>query len=314
MTDARSGLGRVVKLGCFGCLAVAVMAAVAAAVLTGIAWRQAETEDIEERDLSRAVGVEPAEEGLGSEDVPLELGAEEPAGRVVLDLRHTTFEIGPGAAGEPVRVRATYDTNTYELSERFQVDEATGSWTYEVGFRRTSASFLVAVIKQLFSGSRPRVAVSLPPDVPYDLELHSAQGGGEVELGGLWLTSAEIDFQQGGGWVGFSEPLLEPVESLALRFTQGGGEIEGVGNASPRELNVSFAMGGGDVDLRGAWQRDADVTIGLKMGGASVWLPDNAEVRGIDRSGLRAPRAGEVPQPVLTVSTSSRFGEVEYLD
>jgi hypothetical protein len=283
-------------------------------VLIGIAWRQAKHENIAERELSRALGSAAATGQGEPETAPLELDAERPAGTVVLDLAQTTFEVRPGAAGEPVRVNATFDRNSYELSEHFDEAVEGGPWSYEVGFRRTSTSSLVTVLKELFSGSRPHVVVHLPPDVPFDLQLRSAQGGGDVELGGLWLTSADLRFVQGGGSVEFSEPLLQPIEHLGLDFAQGGGDIGSLGNASPRRLDVSFAMGGGDVDLRGAWQRDAEVSIAVKMGGASVRLPRNAEVRGIDRGALRSPTTDEVSRPVLTLSTSRRFGEVELVD
>jgi len=314
MSRSSSGFGGLLKAGCLGCLGLAVVAAVIMAVLTGIAWRQAKHENIAERELSRTLGSAAGAEQDDLESAPPELDAEGAAGTVILDLSQTTFEIRPGIAGEPVRVSATYDTNSYALSERYGEAAGGGAWTYEVGFHRTSTSFLVAFLKELFSGSRPHVVIQLPPDLPFDLDLQAAQGGGEVELGGLWLTNADIVFRQGGGSVKFSEPLLQPIEHLSIDFAQGGGDIGRLGNASPRRLEISIAMGGGDVDLRGAWQRDAEIAVDVKMGGVSVRLPRNVAVRGIDRGGLRPPQSDEVPRPVLSFSSSSRFGEVEFLD
>jgi hypothetical protein len=95
----------------------------------------------------------------------------------------------------------------------------------------------------------------------------------------------------------------------------GGGEVVGLGNASPRELEIEFSMGGGDVDLRGAWSRDAQITIDQSMGGASVRLPSGVEILGLDRpGGLERPGLDEVPRPVLTFTVSSQFGELEFVD
>jgi len=304
----------VLKAGCFGCLGVTVVAAVVAAVLVGFAWRQAEHEDIAERELRRPLGLAQGSDEDEAESAPLEFDAAEPAGTVVLDLRQTTLEIRAGDAGEPARVSARFDANCYQLTERYDEDGPTGAWTYEVEFRRTSASGVITTLKEVLSGSRPHIAIRLPPDVPFALDLRVMQGGGEIDLGGLWLDSAEIDFIQGGGWIGFSDPLVEPIERLDVSFVQGGGEIENVGNASPRQLVISFAMGGGDVDLRGPWRRDAEMDIDVKMGGASVWLPRDVDVRGIAHRALSPPQDDEVPRPVLTVNVSSRFGEVEFLD
>jgi hypothetical protein len=304
----------VLKVGCTGCLGLTVATAIIAAVLVVIAWRQAEHEDIAERELRRPLGLANGTGEDAAESAPLELTADEPAGTVVLDLRQTTLEIRAGVAGEPARVRARFDANCYQLAERYDEDGRSGAWTYEIEFRRTSASGLITALKEVLSGSRPHIAVRLPPDVPIALDLRVKQGGGEIDLGGLWLDSAEINFIQGGGWIGFSDPLVEPIDRLDISFVQGGGEIEGVGNASPRQLGISFAMGGGDVDLRGPWLRDAEMDIDVKMGGASVWLPRHVDVRGIDQRALSPPQEDEVPRPVLTVNVSSRFGEVEFLD
>ena len=118
---------------------------------------------------------------------------------------------------------------------------------------------------------------------------------------------------QGGGAVEFGTPLREPAESVTIGFSQGGGAIEGIGNASPAKLDISFSMGGGYIDLRGPWQRDAEVTIDQNMGGVSLQLPRNVVLRGIGRFDTEEAAEGAQEAPVLRFSTSSHFGELEYL-
>jgi hypothetical protein len=172
----------------------------------------------------------------------------------------------------------------------------------------------MAALTRLFSGAKPRIVVYLPPDVPFDFDLSVSQGGGEMELGGLWLTNIDMDFMQGGGEVSFSDPLRYPAESIRIEFSMGGGEFNKLGNASPRRLDIEIGMGGGDIDLRGEWTRDAKITIDQSMGGASVRLPRNVEIRGLDRPSLETPSDDEVPRPVLTFEVSSRMGGLDIVD
>jgi hypothetical protein len=73
-------------------------------------------------------------------------------------------------------------------------------------------------------------------------------------------------------------------------------------------------MGGGYFDLRGPWQRDAEITIDQSMGGVSVQLPHNVVLRGIGRYDTEEPVEGGGDVPVLRFSTSSHLGELEFIE
>ena len=310
----RGGCKTVFKFGCLGCLAFLLLLIAITAIVFGIAWNQVRNEEVEEQELIRVLaGPEP----IGIEDQPLEVPTEfivsEPAGRVILDLSNTVFEIRPAQPGEPLQVKAKFDINNYGLTEDFDEGSAEEGWTYEVSFRRTSDSYALTALKELLGGTKPKVKIFLPSDVLYDLDVEISQGGAEVELGGLWLSDVDLNFTQGGGAIEFGEPLQEPAESLAIQFSQGGGAIEGIGNASPRELDVSFSMGGGYIDLRGPWQQDAEINIDQSMGGVSLHLPSDVVLRGIGRHDTEGPAEGGEEVPVLRFSTSSHYGELEFL-
>ena len=101
---------------------------------------------------------------------------------------------------------------------------------------------------------------------------------------------------------------------MSIEFTQGGGAVFGVANASPRTLDVTFSMGGGYLDLRGPWQGDAEIMIDQSMGGVSVHLPKNTVLRGIGRFDTGEPAETDQEVPVLRFSTSSHFGELEFIN
>lgn len=314
MATSGSGCGKILKIGCLGCLGLVIFVIVISAIVFGVASFQARNAVVEEQELTQILS---SPETALIEDAPLEVPTEfavtEPAGRIILDLRNTTFDIKPAGIGEPLTVKAEYDVKSYGISETFEEGTAEEGWTYEVSFRRTSGSYLMTVLKEALGGNKPRVVVSLPRDIPYDLDLSVMQGGAEVELGGLWLTNADIRFLQGGGAVDISEPLRAPVDSLRIDFSQGGGAVEGVANASPSRLEVGFSMGGGFLDLDGAWLRDSEIDIKQSMGGVTVRLPRDVIIRGITRPGVEVPDTDDTGMPVLRFSTSSHYGELEFI-
>lgn len=118
-----SGCKTVFKFGCLGCLAVLFLLTLITAIVFGIAWNQVRNEEVETTSLTRPLAVpEAIDIEDGALEVPTEFVVSEPAGRVVLDLRHTIFEIRPAQPGEPLMVEARFDINNYELTESF--DEA----------------------------------------------------------------------------------------------------------------------------------------------------------------------------------------------
>ncbi len=314
MSELNGGCKRFFTIGCVGCLGLTALLIVVSALTFGIAWFQAQEVEVSHQELTRdVVAREVAVEPEATGESPIDPSEVRLGGTVRLELHQTEFEIRPGPPGEPIRVDARFDSSHYSLTEEF--DEGEQGWTYRIAFRRSSGSGLLAGLRELISRSKPRLVVVLPSDVPFDLDLSVLQGGGEVELGGLWLTNIDVEFLQGGGQLAFSEPLRAPAENVRVDFSMGGGEIVGLGNASPRRLDIGFRMGGGDVDLRGAWSRDAQITINQSMGGASVRLPNEVDIRGLDRrGGLQSPGLDEIPRPVLTFDVSSQFGELEFYD
>jgi len=314
MAQKQSGCRTAFKFGCLGCLAFVFFLIVVTAIVFGVAWNRVRNEEVKTKELVQVLA---ASEPVGIEDealeVPTEFVVPEPAGRVILDLRNTVFDIRPAQPGEALKVEARFDINNYGLTESFDEGVDDRGWTYELRFRRISDSYAMTALKELLGGTKPKVKIFLPSDVFYDLELDVMQGGADVELGGLWLSDVDLRFTQGGGAVRFGKPLHQPAESMVIQFSQGGGAIEGLGNASPKKLDVSFSMGGGNIDLRGPWQRDAEITIDQSMGGVSLRLPSDVVLRGIGRYDTEEPAEGGEEVPVLRFSTSSQFGELEIL-
>lgn len=298
------------KLGCFrpallGCLGVLAILVLGLAIISIFAARGVKNERMEDRVLDTAGGVATVVFAEADSSGIL------PPGRVILDLSQGEFYLHPGEPGAGVVVKARFDQEAYELADGYEVLDD-GSWTYRVRYQRTIPG-LQAVLQALFGGSSDsRVDVYLPPDVPIALELSVEEGASEVELGGLWLTDAQVIARKGGFSLRISDPLREPLESLTFDGAMGGLDASGLGNASPRNLSVSWRMGGADIGLSGQWLRDCDARVAIDMGGMSVSVPREVvleDVTAVEPELRPVPREGT--QPVIRLHTQQKRGEVD---
>ncbi len=296
-------VGTLFKYGCLGCLGIVAVVMVAVAVVMGMAWVGVENEAVEDRVLAPAI--------------PSALDAPEgtAGGRIVLNVREAELNVEAAAPGEPMRVEARYDTNSFSLEEKLEPGSGDGEpWTYELTFDREGRSGVISGLRKLFGGETPKLTVYIPSDVPLQLDLDMREGGAQVELGGLWVTSADINLEMGGLELSVSEPLREPMEHLVIQCAMGGASMSHIGNASPRRLEVSYRMGGMELDLRGQWVADAEIDISGSMGGGEVRLPKDVVIEGIRLGAFEAPSDPELKPPTLTFSTNSTMGDLHFYD
>lgn len=293
--------------GCLGCLGLAGLVILTGAIVSGIAFMQVRNEKVQDHVSQQELPAPVLSEAV----VPGRLEPTPVPGQVRLVLNRAEFEIEPLRPGEQMRVEATYDKNGYVLTESLEVEEGAG-WTYDVQFGSTGNN-LIASIRQMFGGSQPKIRVFLPADIPIRLEVLLSQGGGTLDLGGMWLTELDLQLNQGGFEVVIDEPLYRPAERITLQGSMGGIEFERLGNASPRRLDVDFGMGGLELDLRGQWLNDSEIHIETRMSGAVVRLPRNVLIEGLSTDGFRPPEDVEIAPPTLRFTTSSDKGELQVI-
>lgn len=234
-------------------------------------------------------------------------------GLLILDVGQGEMEIKPAAPGEQLSVRVKFDDEVHDMTESFEV-AADSSWTYELHVWRTMPG-MQALFRSLMGGeTNASIEVRIPADMPMGLEIQLEQGGFEADLSGLWITTADVTFSQGGFSLEVKDPLREPMERMTIRGSMGGFAAVKLGNASPRLLVVETSMGGADVDLRGAWLNDADVTLRASMGGMGVRLPEDMEFNGLEDvpGGEELRRTDrETPVPTLNFDVDYKMGEIE---
>jgi len=295
-----------------GCLVAAVaigVLVVGGGIITGVAFRQIRSEAPETRQLVREL---PAAAAIvADETVPEVIRA---PGRVEVNISIAQLLVVPAAVGEPIRVEANYDPRYYELDQDSE-DHPGGGWTYRLRFA-PAHSRSMALFRIKLGGAPPRIRIALPLDVPLVLtgEVHGAFAA--MELGGLRIEALEMTVSGGAASVSFQEPLGAPMDRLSLIGNKGSIEVTGLGNASPRTALLEQRFGELDLDLRGAWLRDAEIQIDAEIAGGSLWLPDDVVVEGLegrfDRPGPVS--AGELPTPRLRLAVTGRSGRLVVVD
>jgi len=310
------------KIGCLGCLGVAALVVFVIVVLLILglltAGREERIEPIDRAYQIRAAGppgtaeAEPSDEP-GQALIVHEIDVAEP-GRIVLDLNRGSFEIRPGPSGESIRLEGRYDAGRFDLTESYETYGETG-WIYRVGFDQRGFGIQPFIQHE---GSENLVRLIVPRDAPIVLEGRIGIGESDLELGGLWLLGVDLDIGIGEHTLSFGEPLPIPMGWLRLDGSIGALILDGIGNASPREVWVKHSIGEVGVDLRGPWRRDAEVFVRCGIGECDVRVPRNVDLE-VDRASvtigeasrphdLSAPEAG---RPTLKLSVSGNIGEVQ---
>jgi hypothetical protein len=308
------------RSGCLLLLILLGILVIAAIVLVIAALVGSLRETVDTRSLQHDLAmleVPPAAvSGDADAPPPLSPSAAFAQGRIVLDLSVGEFRVEPGEPGQGIRVEARYDIRSYELEQAHE-SAPDGSWIHRIVFRQTGL-LRDNGLRVLFGGALPQVRVLLPPDVPFALDGTFAKGGTNLELGGLWLTDVWIKAEKGGCDVAFSQPTVAPLQRVKIRSRQGGLSVNGIGNASPRRVEIDHRMGGMGVHLDGRWQRDADVRITSMMGGAGIVVPDGVRVESeggprVDDLLFGRPQREELPAPTLRLSTRGLWGRLHIM-
>jgi hypothetical protein len=236
-------------------------------IVTGVAFRQIRSEAPETRQLVREI---PETSAIAADESVAEL--DRAPGRVEVDISIAQLLVVPAPAGEPIRVEANYDPKYYELDQGSEGHPG-GGWTYRLRFA-PAHSRSMALFRIKLGSTPPRIRIALPLDVPLVLTGEVYGAFAAMELGGLRIEELEMNVSGGAASVSFQEPLGAPMDRLSLIGNKGSVEVTGLGNASPRTVFLEQRFGELDLDLRGAWLRDAEIQIDSEIAGGSLVVVD----------------------------------------
>ncbi len=288
-------------------LSVVAIPVVMLLLIWGLAQVDASGRDMQEHVLIRELPPSP-DMMPGPYESGAEQGATTTPGTVFIDVTGVELNVAAAPAGGPIRILAVYDRSSEELVEAYDPGSGDG-WVYRVSLHRVKDSFM-GHMSAVFVTGYPKFTVLLPRDAPMALELKLAQGGGAIDLGGLWLTSAAVRLSQGGMGLTVSEPTSQPMERFSFAGSMGGAGLSRIGNASPAKIDVTHKMGGMDLDLRGDWRQDSVIDFAVDMSGAGLQLPDNTAIRGLEDKGIAFVESSDGAAPTLTIAAQASNGEI----
>lgn len=298
--------------------AAVVVVSVAALAAAGLVWAASTAERLGEpapEPVVRTVATRAAASATaaaGGPDQPL---------RLEIELEEGEFEVRPGPPGSGVRVDGTYAKAYYDLTEEHTPAGEPGGPATVIRLR-PAHSFFVRLIGSALGGHdsvHNALTVTIPRDVPIALTLKLSAGESRTDLGGLTLTDLDAELAMGEHHLDFSEPLAGRPHSVRVEGGMGEVRLEHLGNAGPRELEVSGRMGSLTVDLRGDWPGDAvaDLTIDNSMGELRLGVPDTVRIASDSSVSNILGATGGIPtvdeasgeKPLLRLHLTNSMGE-----
>ncbi|HEV2291690.1 MAG TPA: hypothetical protein VGR60_07605 [Gemmatimonadales bacterium] len=190
---------------------------------------------------------------------------------VRVDFNAGSLHLAAARPGDLYRMRLAFDAERFAPVARYSAADGhllLGTTPAgETGFR-------VVGQRQLAQ----QASVALAPDVPLTLEINIGAGLGDIDLGGLELSSASIRTAASRTTVTVSTP--NPGHCSTLDLDAGASELstDRLGNA--RCANIRFQGGVGKVtlDLTGAWTDALRVQARMALGELHLLLPKDAGV------------------------------------
>jgi hypothetical protein len=176
-------------------------------------------------------------------------------------------------------VSVKYDAQHFRAEEHF--DAVTRTLT--VGADSATAE-LFTLRPRYHTGANDRntkdaaMTLSLARGIPIDLTVKMGIAEGDIDLGNLWLDRARIEVTMAGATVDFSTANQHPMKSLDIQALMGGITVQHAGNANAKLIKLRGDLGGGMIDLRGAWTGDMTLDASLTLGGMKIRVPDDAGV------------------------------------
>ncbi|HZI93712.1 MAG TPA: hypothetical protein VFE84_05685, partial [Patescibacteria group bacterium] len=129
-----------------------------------------------------------------------------------------------------------------------------------------------------FGGEHNEMKLDLTPSLPLVLDLRLGEGESVIDLGGLSVRRFHMVAGAGDSRVIFSRPNEQAAPEVEIEGTVGDIGVDLLGNANAASIIVGGGVGSLEVDLSGAWRRDARVEIRGSVGDLLLKLPgDGAE-------------------------------------
>jgi hypothetical protein len=117
--------------------------------------------------------------------------------------------------------------------------------------------------------------VLLPRTIPLDLDMEFGGAQATLELGGLSLQSARLEFGAAEATLAFSTPNRTHLRELDIGVGAAEFNATHLANANADLIRIRGGVGSVDLDFGGTWTRDLEVSTRLAIGGLTLRVPDD---------------------------------------
>lgn len=226
-----------------------------------------------------------------------------------------------------VDVRGTSDPFLYAMHLRYDENRSTPLHKYDAD-RRSSALGLESRGHGVYSSSGSEsgeLRLTLPRNVPLDLDLDFGGTQSVLDLGDMSLQSVRLECGATDAMLLFSRPNRIRMRDLEVNLGAADFAARQLANANADQIRVRGGVGSVDLDFSGTWTHDLTVTTRLVMGKLTLRLPPDVGVRielqrivaGFEQTGLEkrddgwySPNYDAAPFK-LKVRAETFFGQIE---
>ncbi len=136
------------------------------------------------------------------------------------------------------------------------------------------------------AGAENEWDLALAPRVSMSLKVEVGAAKGRLDLGGLTLTDFSLDTGASDMVVRWDAPITPPMDWLRIRAGAANVEVQGIGYARPREVQVEGGVGNLTLDFTGPWAESARVKVTAGVGSLTLRFPRDVGVRVAVEGGL----------------------------
>lgn len=190
---------------------------------------------------------------------------------VHVDFAAGSLVLAAGRPGDLYRMRLGFDADRYTPLARYDANRGAVS----LGARAVGQAGIRVVNQRQLA---QRAEVALAPDVPLDLDVTVGAGLGDIQLGGLDLSSAAIHAAASRTTISVDRPNRGHCSTLDL--DAGASELvtDRLGNARCADIRFEGGVGKVTLDLTGDWRDALRVQARMALGELHLTLPKDAGV------------------------------------
>ncbi len=187
---------------------------------------------------------------------------------VVIELAAGEFYITAADMAEVATVDVEYDSRRVECVVDYDVRDATGQLHLESTLLRRRNIDTEDNIWEVVLSNR----------YPMTLDIEVGACDAEFDLGGIPLTELTLEIGAAAGEIDFSTPNPERLEEIDIEAGAASVTLMNIGNANFERFNFEGGAGAFELDFRGEYKDEAEISIEIGLGSAEIILPRDIPV------------------------------------